>query len=177
MDLNYTKSTAVSLNLFEQNINLVNQKLGLVTGLGLTWNNYRFSKKNTILTDDGSFGGKFDEDPTRTYEKSKLVVTYLKVPLMLEFQTNGKMKANSFHIGAGVVGGLRIGSHTKIVYDGNRSKDKGDFYINPFKADAIAKIGWGVINLYGTYSLTEMFRSNKGPEVYPFEIGISLLAF
>ncbi len=176
MDLNYAKSTVVNINFFEQNVNLINQHFGLVTGMGLTWNNYRFDK-NVVLTHDGEFGGDFDTGVTKSYEKSKLVVTYLKVPLMLEYQTNSKMKANSFHISGGVVGGLRIGSHAKVIVNGNKSKDKSDFYINPFKVDAIAKIGWGVINLYGTYSLNEMFRNNKGPEVYPFEIGITLAAF
>lgn len=176
MDLNYAKSLAVSINFFEQNINLIGQHLGLITGMGITWNNYRFDK-NVVLTHDGMFDGYKDTDPTQNYEKSKLVVSYLRVPLMLEFQTNSKMKSNSFHITGGVVGAVRLGSHSKIINDGNKSKDKSDFYINPFKVDAIAKIGWGVINLYGTYSLTEMFRNNKGPEIYPFEIGISLASF
>jgi hypothetical protein len=112
-----------------------------------------------------------------TYEKSKLVNTYLTLPLMLEVQTNKHSKANSFHLSAGVVGGWRIGTHAKYVYDdGSRQKDKDrrDFYMNPFKLDAIAKIGWGVLNLYATYSLTPMFQKNKGPELYPFSIGICL---
>ena len=176
MDLNYAKSTSVNINFFEQNVNLCRQHLGLVTGMGITWNNYRFDK-NVVITDDGKFDGYHDTDPARSYEKSKLVVSYLRVPLMLEYQTNNKMKASSFHITGGVVGAARIGSHTKVIYNGSKSKNKGDFYVNPFKVDAIAKIGWGVVNLYGTYSLTEMFRSNKGPEVYPFEIGITLAGF
>lgn len=176
MDLNYAKSIAVNINFFEQNINLIGQKLGLVTGMGISWNNYRFDK-NVVLTHEGEFDGFNDLDPTRNYEKSKLVVSYLRVPLMLEYQTNGKMKANSFHVSGGVVGAVRIGSHSKIIYNGNKSKDRSDFYINPFKVDAIAKIGWGIINLYGTYSLTEMFRQNKGPVAYPFEIGITLASF
>jgi hypothetical protein len=176
MNLNYSKSIAVNINFFEQNINLISQKLGLVTGMGISWNNYRFDN-NVVLTHEGKFDGYNDLDPTKNYEKSKLVVSYLRVPLMLEFQTNGKMKANSFHLSGGVVGAVRIGSHSKIINDGNKSKDRNDFYINPFKVDAIAKIGWGVINLYGTYSLTEMFRQNKGPVAYPFEIGIALASF
>jgi len=177
LDQNYAKSIAVSINFFEQNVNLISQYLGLVTGMGITWNNYRFSNDNTKLTHDGEFDGFLDTDATKSYEKSKLVVSYLRIPLMLEFQTNSKMKANSFHLSGGVVGAVRIGSHSKIIYNGNKSKDRSDFYINPFKVDAIAKIGWGVINLYGTYSLTEMFRNNKGPEIYPFEIGITLASF
>ncbi len=177
MDLNYAKSIAVNINFFEQNISLIGQQLGLVTGMGLSWNNYRFSDNNVVLTHNGEFNGGYETVTTRSYEKSKLVVTYLRVPLMLEYQTNSKMKANSFHLSGGVVGGVRIGSHSKIKYDGNKSKDRNDFYINPFKVDAIAQIGWGVINLYGTYSLTEMFRNNKGPVAYPFEIGITLASF
>lgn len=176
LDLNYNKSTGVNLNFLEQNVNLYKQHLGLVTGLGLTWNNYRFAN-NVVLTEDGKLDGYFDVDPLKSYEKSKLMVASVRVPLMLEYQTNSKMKANSFHIGGGVVGSARVWSHTKIKYNGSKVKDKGDFYINPFRADAIATIGWGVINLHGTYALTEMFRKNKGPEVYPFEIGITLAGF
>lgn len=177
MDLNYGKSIGVNINFFEQNINLIKQHLGLVTGLGMSWNNYRFSNSNTVLTHNGEFGGYLDTDPARDYDKSKLVVTYLKVPLMLEYQTNSKMKSNSFHIAGGVEGDLRLWSHSKIKYNGNKSKDKNDFYLNPFKLNAIARIGWGYINLFGSYSFTPLFRSDKGPDAYPFEIGVTLAGF
>lgn len=178
LEQNYVKSTNVNLNLFEQNFNLINNKFGLVTGLGFTWNNYRFDATETRLAKrDGVLAVYPAQGTDISYIKSKLVVNYLTVPLMLEYQTNPRSKANSFHLSGGVVGGLRIGSHTKYVYDdGSKQKDKtpGDFYLNPFKVDGIVKIGWGVINLYGTYSLTTLFRSGKGPELYPFSIGICL---
>lgn len=178
LEQNYVKSTNVNINLFEQNINLLHNKLGLVTGLGFTWNNYRFDATDTRLEkDNGQLVVYSEQTPDVSYTKSKLVVNYLTVPLMLEYQTNPRSKVNSFHLGAGVVGGLRIGSHTKYMYDnGTKQKDKtpGDFYLNPFKMDGIVKIGWGVINLYGTYSFSTLFRSGKGPELYPFSIGICI---
>jgi len=178
LEQNYVKSTNVNLNIYEQNINLIKNKLGLVTGLGFTWNNYRFDAPETRLAKrDGELSVYSDQNPDFSYSKSKLVVDYLTVPLMLEYQTNSHSKVNSFHLGAGVVGGLRIGSHTKYVYDdGSRQKKKNheDFYLNPFKVDGMVKIGWGVINLYGTYSLTPLFRSGKEPELYPFSVGICL---
>ena len=176
MDLNYSKSIGVNINFFEQNVNLWNQHLGLVTGMGFTWNNYRFAD-NALVTHNGQFDGYLDTDPAKNYEKSKLMVASLRVPLLLEFQTNSKMKSNSFHIAAGVIGDCRLWSHTKTICNGTKSKDKGDFYINPFRADATARIGWGVVNLYATYALTKMFREGKGPEVYPFEMGITLAGF
>jgi len=176
LDLNYNRSTGVNINFFEQNVNLYNQNLGLVTGLGVTWNNYRFAD-NVILTEDGELSGRFDDTPGYNYQKSKLMVASLRIPLMLEYQTNGKMKANSFHVGAGALGQVRMWSHTKNEINDSKSKNKGDFYINPFIVQGIATIGWGVINLYGTYSFNEMFRQDKGPTAYPFEVGITLIGF
>jgi len=176
LDLNYNRSTGVNVNFFEQNVNLYNQNLGLVTGLGVTWNNYRFAD-NVILTDDGELSGRFDETPGYSYQKSKLMVASLRIPLMLEYQTNSKMKANSFHVGAGAVGQVRMWSHTKNEINDSKTKSKGDFYINPFIVQGIGTIGWGIINLYGTYSFSEMFRHDKGPIAYPFEIGITLIGF
>ncbi len=176
LDINYNKSTGVSLNFFEQNVNLYNQQLGLVTGLGVTWNNYRFAN-NVILTENGNLDGRFDDTPNYNYQKSKLMVASLRIPLMLEYQTNSKMKANSFHMGAGALGQVRMWSHTKNEINGSKTKNKGDFYINPFIVQGMATIGWGVINLYGTYSFSEMFRHDKGPTAYPFEVGITLIGF
>ena len=62
--------------------------------------------------------------------------------------------------------------------DGGKQKDKnpGDFYLNPFKVDGIVKIGWGVINLYGTYSFSTLFRSGKGPEFVVRNQGTDLMS-
>ncbi len=176
LDINYNKSSGVSLNFFEQNINLINQKLGLVTGLGVTWNNYRFDE-NVILTTDGKLDGYYATVPGNRYEKSKLMVASLRIPLLLEYQTNSKMKGNSFHVGAGAVGSFRMWSHSKNIINDTKAKSKDDFYINPFIINGMATIGWGVINLYGTYSFSEFFRNGKGPVAYPFEVGITLAGF
>lgn len=178
LDLRYEKSINVHLNLFEQNFNLIGNKLGLVTGLGFEWNNYRFD--NQVKLDHTADIIAEIESPVRDYTKSKLNVRYLNIPLILEFQTNPKSNVNSFHIGAGVVGGVRVGSHTKNVYETNKKqkeKVRDDFHLNPFKADATVRIGWGKLSLYGNYSLMTLFRENKGPELYPFSAGITLLSF
>lgn len=173
----YQKSINVNLNFFEQNFNLIKDHLGLVTGLGLSWNNYRFDNNVRLSKVNNNLVLYQENGEGITYEKSKLVNTFLTLPLMLEVQTNRYAKANSFHLSGGVVGGWRIGTHAKYVFnDGSRQKQKDheDFYLNPFKLDAIAEVGWGVLNLYATYSLTTMFQKDKGPELYPFSVGICL---
>ncbi|GAB1403557.1 hypothetical protein MASR1M74_07350 [Lentimicrobium sp.] len=180
LDLRMEKSINVKLNILEQNFNLIRNKVGLTTGLGLEWKNFRFKDDVHLLARDGDVFNNFDNMP-RNYTKSKLVVNYLNVPLMLEFQTNRFSKTNSFHIAAGIQGGLRIGSHTKNVFqeNGNKKKvkDRDDFYLNPIKYDLMARIGWGKINLYADYSLNTLFKNNRGPELYPFTLGITLIGW
>ena len=178
MSLNLIKSTNIQINLFEQNLKL-GSNTGFVTGLGIDWRNYRFEHRNLVLKPRTEY---FDGtlDPTNLYIKSKLVVYYLTVPLLFEFQTNRFTNRNSFHIAGGISSGLRIRSHSKVKYKTNEprtmlGKDFDDFNLNPFKLDATALIGWGKINLYGTYALIDMFKVNKGPELRPFSVGLRLV--
>ncbi len=179
LDLRYEKSTNVRLNLFEQNFNISGQKLGLVTGLGFEWNNFRLRQHNMKIDRNAEVFTAVRADE-KAYVKNKIVISYLNAPLMLEFQTNPKSNSDSFHLSAGIIGGLRIGSFQKMEYENGKKqteKQHDDFFINPFKADALLKIGWGKLNLYGTYSLTPLFRDGKGPELYPFSVGLALLSF
>ncbi len=176
LDLKYEKSIDVNINFFEQNINLVGQKFGLVTGLGLRWNNYRFSNNVKLDPDTEPISGYGDD--SQDWRKSKLVVNYLTLPLMLEYQTNRFSRTNSFHISAGAILGWRYASHTKMLYfDNGRQKPKQNdsFNLSPFRYDATVRIGWGIINLYATYALNAMFKDGGGPELYPFAIGITFL--
>lgn len=178
MELKYEKSTNFNINFFQQSFNIIGNKFGVLTGMGIQWYNYRFAN-NTILTNDSNeLGGYFDTNPNKAYIKSKLTASYLVVPVILEFQTNPYHNTNSFHISAGVIGGVRLGSHTKQVYESNGSTNKpkeyDSFYLQPFRLDATARIGWGPINIYANYSIIEMFRKGKGPELYPFTVGLVL---
>jgi hypothetical protein len=173
----------VAINFWEQNFNLIGNQFGLTTGLGLEWNNYRFDNNVKIIRDEeiGIDAIRMNEEGTG-YLKSKMVVNYLNLPILLEYQTNRFSKKNSFHIGGGLMTGLRIGTHTKMVYDdGSKQKDKDrdskGYDINPFKFALMARIGWGKINLFANYSLNGMFKDNRGPELYPFAAGITLASW
>jgi len=37
------------------------------------------------------------------------------------------------------------------------------------------RFGWGWFNFYATYAVTEMFKKNEGPELYPFSVGVTVL--
>ena len=176
MDLDQPKSLEVNINFIEYNIVLKDDRLGLVTGMGYSMNNYRLDNDLTLEKKDDRLihpvppeGGKAS--------KSKLLVSYLTVPFMLELQLPVNGHSNSFFIAGGLLGGINLGSHTKVKYDHNKSKDRGNFNINPFKGAAIIRAGLKNISLYATYSMTSLFKDDKGPEMHPFSVGISLINF
>lgn len=177
-DLDYRKSVAVNLNLWQQNLVLIGGHLGLVTGIGIGWNNYRFLTNDVMVK--GQQSVEFSEG-LYDFKKNKLTVTHLNMPLLLEFQTPGWRSSQQFHLSAGMNVGLRIGSHTKqmVFIDGKREKfkDHKDFYLNPFRYDATARIGWGHVNLFASYALNSLFREGRGPELTPFTVGIRLASF
>lgn len=179
LDLRYEKSVAVNLNIYQQHLSLIGEQVGLYTGLGIGWNNYRLG--NDILLVKGSQELEYDEVLVDNLSKNKLTMSMINVPLMLEFQTRSHSEFTKFHLAAGLNLGIRIGSHTKQVYMVNDKKDKvksnEDFYLNPFRYDLQARMGWGKLNFFATYSLNSLFRENKGPELYPFSIGLRLVSF
>ncbi|WP_372774481.1 outer membrane beta-barrel protein [Mangrovibacterium sp.] len=176
MDLNQSASLEVNINFVEYNISLKDHRVGIVSGLGLQWNNYKFDNSVSIDKGDQGIILPFDIEENN-FKKSKLMVSYLTLPLMLEFQIPVNDGTNSLFISGGMVGALNLGSHTKIKNDRSKDKDRGSFNINPFKYSAIARIGLKDISFYATYSFSSLFKDNKGPEMYPFSIGISLVNF
>ncbi|MDP4280757.1 MAG: outer membrane beta-barrel protein [Bacteroidota bacterium] len=203
LNINTASSWQVNLNPCELNFNLIRNHFGLVSGLGFQINNYVFSDKSYYLSSDYPSITAFriyDQNGNPVgLKKSKMVVCWVNIPLMLEYQTNSHCFSNSFHISAGVIGGARIGQYTKQYYPAanttyyledlngypagsfttnkEKSHDHSQYHLNPFKVDLTARIGWSFLNFWADYSLTPMFQDKQGPEIYPWAIGITLLGW
>ena len=173
MSLNQGKSAEFNLNFYELNIGLAKSYVGLVSGMGLSFNSYRFENPYTFVK-----GATRTEPVLLDYEdlsKTKLAVSYLNVPLLLEFQIPVNQNEGRLFINAGLVGGVKLGSHTKVKHGDTKDKDRSGFNLNSFKYSATARVGYKDVSLFATYSLTPLFQSGKGPELTPFTVGISFL--
>ena len=112
-------------------------------------------------------------------DKSKLSTTYATVPILLEWHSSSS-QSRGVVISTGVIGGVKLGSNTKINYkykengDINKDKRRDDYNLSPFRYGVTARIGVGDWLIYGNYYLTSLFEKDKGPELYPFSIGIAL---
>ena len=174
LSLNTGKSFEASVNVLQQNIGL-GSNVGFLTGLGLTYNNYRFDNPNIpVLDDNGNLSSVAITDPL---EKNKLTTLYLTAPVLFELQFSRRRK-EAFYISAGAIGGYRLKSYTKVVskIDGERTKDKNkdSFALNDFRYGAHVRFGFKALNFYGTYYLSSMFENDKGPELYPVSFGVSI---
>jgi len=178
LELDFTGSRTFALNLFEQNFSLIKNKLGVTTGLGFQWYNYRFAKNAQVFANQTMINGMLDTANITKYKKSKLAYTTLNIPLLLEFQTNPNHNLKSFHLNAGVIFGVKLGSHSKTIIDDGAKTEievKDDFNLNPIRVDATAGIGYGKLNLFASYALTPLFKEKEGPKLYPVTAGIYLM--
>ena len=77
--------------------------------------------------------------------------------------------------------GYRIGSHTKQKFEVNGSthkpKNYDDFNLNPFRYGVRVSVGYRKFNVFGDYYASSLFKDNKGPVLYPINIGITLVGF
>ncbi len=172
LEVNTNKSFEVNINFAQVGLNIIKQRLGLVTGVGFKWNNYKFRNTNTVLSSDSTIL-KFEEKPEVNGKMSKLTTWYLMIPILIEFQipTQGK----EFYISAGVEGGLKLSAHTKIkTNDNTKFKDRKDFFTTSLDYRLTARLGYGNFGIYGAYSMMPLFEKNKGPELYPLAVGVSL---
>lgn len=180
LETNPGKSIAVQLNLFEKTIPICKNYVQLVTGLGIEWNNFRFTHSTVLQPGKETVMGYVDTSTTRAYALSKLVTNYVNVPLLLEFNTSRNPRRN-VHIAGGLVVGYLYRDHTKRTYfeNGEKIKEKSfdNFNLSPFRYSLSARIGYGNLNVFANYGLNGLFRDGHGPELHPFTVGITLVGF
>lgn len=174
LNLKPEQSFAVHINMNDVELGLFQDKIGIVTGFGLDFDNYRFRKDIRLKNTDTNMVIVPD---SIHFTKAKLTTVYLTVPLLLEWQIPTKNDKNRIVVVGGLVGGLRLGTHTKHKYElnGNKYKDKvrDDFHVSPFTYYATARLGLKDFQIFVNYHLQSLFIKNEGPELYPVTFGIS----
>lgn len=168
------KSIGVSLNPIDYTL-IKYHRFGLITGLGVEFNNFRFDDNVALKFQDHVMG------PDPAYEgmritKSKLYTCYLNVPLLVEFQMG---RRNNFFINAGVIGGWRMGAHTKVKVSDERLrgtfKERGNMGLRNFHYGYTVNIGYDHFAISGTYYRSPIFRKGEGPQVEQVNVGLTLM--
>ncbi|MCA1757334.1 MAG: PorT family protein [Bacteroidales bacterium] len=175
MDLNTGKSFNVNINFGQLGIGFT-RHFGMVTGMGLQFNDYVFEGNNNLMKDENGVIVEYDAGVDGlVLDKSKLSTTYFVMPLLFELQIPVD-RHNTINIAAGMIGGAKIASRTKMVYhdDGKQKiKEKNDYSLNLLRYGPTVRLGYESFQVYATYYMNGLFKENKGPELYPVQIGVA----
>lgn len=182
LDNDLLRSNILNLNVlqYSKGIQQTRNNIGLVTGVGLSFQSYHLDNNTTITIDEN---GKIH--PSILYfdssQKSKLSTLYLDVPLLVEFQIPISHFANRLYFSAGLTGSKRLETHTKVKYRRNGKREKlkspGDYAIKDYKVATTFRMGYRWFNVFATYDLAPLFDDRNGPVLYPFSAGIRLISF
>lgn len=182
------------------NIPFGKSKFGLRLGLGFGTHNIR---SDAMPADEMKYDSVLGNIETTIFERipdyvinkeikydiNKLTLTYFDIPLELRYKTeNQKGKAIKFAIG--FKAGYLLSSHTKYkgtkykgnINDPDMGKDiKVKTYkiknLEPLRYGATVRFGYGIYNIFGYYSLSKIFKADKGPEMFPISVGICITPF
>ena len=196
LQLNNARSRFLAINLWEHKVEFGTNHVGLFTGLGIEFLNYKLSSNNTLhFNGDSTYAVALDHADLR---KNKLRQIGVRLPLMLEFNTaRAKLPANAqelrdrpdrsfsrkdnFHLAAGLVGSWYFDTMYKQKYsEGGRTvrqRSKDDYNLLPYRLAARAQIGIGSLNLFAEYALTPMFEEGTAPDLRALNVGLTLVGF
>ena len=169
----YSSSPEISLTVYRKAVALSrNNQLGLVTGLGIRWVRYHL-KGNQYFEEVEDETKLIPGDDSWDMKKSKLGITTLNVPLLLEWKTRNR----NLFLSAGAVCSFKTASSSRIYYKDARGKKQSEkvdqgMTLRPVTVDMLVQAGTRDIGIYARYSPVSIFEKSKGPELYPLTVGV-----
>lgn len=147
-------------------------------GIGIGTSNIYF-KNQVVALADTTPAIQFRPETTPAYKKFKLNTAYVEAPFELRFFANKDNRNVGFKAALGLRVGALISSHTKGKYTYNNKpiidKVVTKRYIETWRYAATLRLGYGNFSVYGAYSISNLFRTNSGPEnIRPIQIGVAL---
>lgn len=159
-------------------------KYSIGIGAGISTSNMTFKNMNVDLKSSNAFLPFTAVDSTNHFKKYKLATSYLEVPLELRFTANHQNVNKSVKAAIGVKVGTLVNAHTKgkTLLDKNNNtigsyteKISSKRYINGTRFSATARVGYGIVSLFGTYQLNSVLKEGVGsPDMKLYQIGLTI---
>jgi hypothetical protein len=135
------------------------------SGLEISWNALMFEEQKRIARGADRVELEQLKDAQGNnigLRKSKLGITYLSIPLMLEFNPGRAGKSKGFHAGIGGYVGVKLKSWSKVKFDDSKKERVVDgFYLNTLRYGVMGEVGYSWMTLFAKYDLNPLFRSGK----------------
>ena len=163
LDMNGWKSIRVAWEPASVTIALDRKAhVSLVAGVRILADNYTFSRPYTLVYNDmdNVVPAKIDG----YVKKSKLVATYIGIPIRLSFRIGSDL-----HITGYASGDLLLNGRTKY----KKPKVKGNIScFSPFRISAGGSITYNNFGVYCEYGTTPLFKDGTGADTHTVSVGL-----
>lgn len=158
-------------------------KFSLGIGVGISTSNIFFKKMNVDLKAGGAVLPFNATDSANHFKKYKLATGYLEVPLEFRFTSNPVDPNKSWKLALGAKFGTIVNAHTKgkVLQDKNNNtlnnytaKENTKRLINGTRFMGTARIGYGIISLFGAYQLNNLLKDGAGANMKLYQVGLTL---
>lgn len=155
--------------------NKTNTHFSFAAGLGVSSHNVYFKDQLPNLESTDSL---YFMDTNEEWKGHKFSTTYLEMPLELRFFGNSLNRNKGFKFSVGAKVGLLLDAHTKYAAPTSGTyltyKKHANKFNETWRLTPMVRVGWGNFALFAQYSITNMFKLNEGPKVFPYSIGLTV---
>ncbi len=158
-------------------------KFSIGIGVGIGTSNIFFKRMNIDVKAGGSLLPFTAADSTNHFKKYKLSTGFAEVPLEFRYTSKPLEPNKSFKIALGGKVGAIVNAHTKgkDLQDKNNSsinsytqKEIGKRLINGTRFMGTARIGYGIISIFGAYQLNNLLKDGAGATMHLYQVGLTL---
>jgi hypothetical protein len=161
-----------------------NPRLSVGVGLGLGTDNFYLNKMTVDVTGRNSSTLSFSKNSDSTYfKKYKVMTTYLELPVELRFAADPTNTNKSWKVAVGGKIGTMLSAGTKgknLMSSSGATiatytvKEKSKRYFNSTRLAVTGRVSKGVFGIFGSYQINQFVKDGYGPDIRPFQIGISI---
>jgi hypothetical protein len=160
-----------------------NPQYSVALGVGVGSDNIFFQRKMVDLKSQSTRLPFTRLDSANHFKKYKLTTVYAEAPVELRYTLDPENSDKSFKVALGAKVGTLISAHTKgktlVDKSGNTlnayiSKENAKKFFNSTRLSATARIGYGILSLYGSYQITTFLKDGTGVEIRPYQVGITI---
>ena len=120
---------------------------------------------------------------TNHYKKYKPNTTSLEAPVELRWAANPVSPNRSWKIAVGGKVGTLLSATTKgknfqtrngSTINASTQKEKAKRFFNGTRLSVTGRVSYGVFGLYGAYQINSFIKEGMGPDIRPFQIGLTI---
>ena len=158
-------------------------KYSIGFGLGISTSNIFFKRETVDLKAVSSTLPFIPVDSTSHFKRYKLATGFLEIPLEFRYSSKPLEPNKSFKVALGARIGTLVNVHTKgkILQDKNNNtlniyteKENSKHFINGTRFIATARVGYGILSLFGAYQLNTILKTGAGPTLHLYQVGLTI---